>query len=78
MSERRLPDTVWFPGLSLGVVMLVTTAAANGQRLGFGTGSRRSGCASMTVVATTSLRSARRPVTVICSSPSQRGVREPT
>jgi electron transport complex protein RnfG len=26
MSERRLPDTVWFPGLSLGVVMLVTTA----------------------------------------------------
>lgn len=26
MSERRLPDAVWFPGLSLGVVMLVTTA----------------------------------------------------
>jgi electron transport complex protein RnfG len=26
MSQRRIPDAVWFPGLSLGVVMLVTTA----------------------------------------------------
>ncbi len=26
MSDRRIPDAVWFPGLSLGVVMLVTTA----------------------------------------------------
>lgn len=26
MSDRNVPDALWFPGVSLGVVMLVTTA----------------------------------------------------